>query len=189
MIGECSKCGKTAEYAKGQGKWCRPCVLEYHTAWRSKNKDHLKAYHEAKLVRLKLIPGWSDSERKRGREYWAELRHDAIMAYGGYVCRCCGETEPKFLNLDHVFNDGSAHRKQIGNRGSGIFKWLKDHSYPAGFQILCFNCNMGKARNKGVCPHKASSHANPANSGEVRQDNPEPVRAASWMKYSRFLGV
>jgi hypothetical protein len=63
-------------------------------------------------------------------------------------------TEPKFLSLDHIENNGSVHRKEIKNRGSGIFKWLRDNDYPAGFQVLCMNCNHGKAQNGGVCPHK-----------------------------------
>ncbi len=159
--------------------------VKYQREYRAKNKEKLQAYWREKNARDRQNPEWAEKERKRGRAYWAKLKDDAIMAYGGYQCRCCGETEPKFLNLDHVFNDGSAHRKKIGNRGSGIFKWLRDHGYPAGFQILCFNCNMGKARNGGVCPH-ASSHANQVNSGEVRQDNPEPSESASWRKYSRF---
>ena len=32
--------------------------------------------------------------------------------------------------------------------------------FPEGFQILCFNCNAGKHRNGGRCPHEqlAESH-------------------------------
>lgn len=100
---------------------------------------------------------WVDKQRERGRDYWRILRHKAIMHYGGYRCACCDESEPKFLTLDHVHNDGSAHRKEIGNRGAGIFKWLRDNGYPAGFQVLCMNCNHGKALNGGICPHKSTA--------------------------------
>jgi len=31
------------------------------------------------------------------------------------------------------------------------FKFLVD---PAGFQVLCFNCNIGKQLNDGTCPHQ-----------------------------------
>ena len=31
---------------------------------------------------------------------------------------------------------------------------LRDHGWPKeGLQLLCCNCNQGKARNGGVCPH------------------------------------
>ena len=67
-------------------------------------------------------------------------------------CVCCDELELRFLTVDHVNNDGARHRKVIGKRD--INTWLVNHNFPTGFQILCWNCNMGKARNGGVCPHK-----------------------------------
>jgi hypothetical protein len=27
------------------------------------------------------------------------------------------------------------------------------NGFPAGFQVLCFNCNQGRRLNHGVCPH------------------------------------
>ena len=81
------------------------------------------------------------------------LKDAAYMAYGGYVCACCGETEPIFLTIDHINNNGNEHRKTI-SAGYAMYLWLKKNNYPEDFQILCMNCNWGKARNKGVCPHK-----------------------------------
>jgi ABC-type uncharacterized transport system substrate-binding protein len=37
---------------------------------------------------------------------------------------------------------------------TGFYKWLARNGYPSGFQILCMNCNHGKSRNGGVCPHQ-----------------------------------
>jgi hypothetical protein len=28
--------------------------------------------------------------------------------------------------------------------------------FPDGFQTLCFNCNVGKYKNGGVCPHQST---------------------------------
>jgi hypothetical protein len=81
------------------------------------------------------------------------LRHNAIMAYGGYRCACCDEGEPLFLNIDHVNNDGSRDRRQIGHHKK-FWKWLQANGYPPGYQVLCSNCNHGKHRNGGTCPHK-----------------------------------
>jgi hypothetical protein len=72
-------------------------------------------------------------------------------------CQCCGEPDLTFLVIDHVKNDGKSHRKQVGSLY--IYSWLKQHGFPAGFQVLCFNCNMGKQFNGGtVCP-AADAHA------------------------------
>jgi hypothetical protein len=70
------------------------------------------------------------------------------------VCACCGESNTKFLSIDHINNDGASHRRSLGlKNGSGLYKWLKKEKYPSGFQILCFNCNLGKQINGGMCPH------------------------------------
>src|SRR5579859_5436767 len=89
---------------------------------------------------------------KQRREFVKAL---VYRAYGGYICACCGETDKGFLSIDHINNDGAAHRKMIGNRGGiGVYYWLYNNNFPPGFQILCYNCNLGRARNNGICPHK-----------------------------------
>jgi hypothetical protein len=34
---------------------------------------------------------------------------------------------------------------------------LCKNGFPKGFQTLCMNCNWGKYRNGGQCPHKGKS--------------------------------
>jgi len=85
--------------------------------------------------------------------YW--LRHQAVMAYGGYRCACCGEGEPKFLTLDHVNGDGARHRRKFATLSSiPVLSDLRRRGYPPGFQVLCSNCNHGRHRNGGTCPHQ-----------------------------------
>lgn len=68
-------------------------------------------------------------------------------------CVCCGETNIGFLTIDHINNDGAKQRKnkQIGGN---FYRWLKNNKFPEGFQVLCYNCNLGRAKNNGVCPHE-----------------------------------
>lgn len=89
----------------------------------------------------------------RYKEKAAKLRQEVFDVYGGAKCACCGETIDRFLTLDHMNNDGSEHRRTVGR--TSVLKWLKDNNYPPGYQVLCFNCNMGKHLNGGVCPHKS----------------------------------
>lgn len=77
-------------------------------------------------------------------------------------CACCGERNLLFLTLDHINNDGARHRselygKRVRSNGSKILTWVIKNNYPDGFQVLCMNCNWGKHRNKGVCPHKTTT--------------------------------
>lgn len=70
--------------------------------------------------------------------------------YGGYICKCCGETIELFLTIDHINGGGNNHRKKIGKK---IINWLIRNDLPPGYQVLCFNCNCGRSKNNGICPH------------------------------------
>lgn len=98
--------------------------------------------------------------KERDISYRHKLKTDLFNAYGGCICRCCGETELKFLSLDHIFNDGAKdHYYQNGRRsGTTLYGKLKKEGYPdkQRFQVLCMNCNFGKKINNGVCPHEDS---------------------------------
>ena len=84
----------------------------------------------------------------------------ALDAHGGPMCACCGEDSLLFLTIDHVNSDGAEHRRQVGGKsGKNLARWLGVHRYSEGFQVLCFNCSCGRARNGGVCPHRANNGA------------------------------
>lgn len=85
---------------------------------------------------------------------WRRALHlEVIQAYGG-ACECCGEKEPLFLEIDHIHGGGSAHRKTVKG-GTGMYSWLKKQGFPKGeYRLLCGNCNYGRFRNKGTCPHQ-----------------------------------
>ncbi len=92
--------------------------------------------------------------REAQRRSHAKTKREAMEAYGG-VCACCGETEPDFLSIDHMNNDGAEHRRQLGGRnygGTNMYRWLRQNDYPEGFQVLCYNCNLAKGF-AGSCPH------------------------------------
>ncbi len=93
---------------------------------------------------------------KHCRKNVIKVRLEAIRVYsnGEMRCACCGESNVGFLTLDHVNNDGAAHRKRAAG-GSLAWKlrrlgWPKDPP----IQVLCYNCNCGRQYNAGICPHK-----------------------------------
>lgn len=81
--------------------------------------------------------------------FWRRLRAEAIEAYGG-VCACCTEAQIEFLQIDHLGEDGRAHRRELGY--TEIYSWLRARGWPTGFQVLCANCNWAKTL--GGCPHQ-----------------------------------
>jgi len=105
----------------------------YQKEWRKKNYD-------------KVLASRIKTRRK--------LRKDVLNAYGN-KCMCCGETEQKFLTIDHIYNDGAEHRRSLNIRSAEkLYCWLRKNNYPKDrFQLLCFNCNCAK-QYYGKCPHK-----------------------------------
>lgn len=79
------------------------------------------------------------------------LKLQMVEAYGG-VCVCCGESNPGFLTLDHVNDDGGGpNRTEAGYR---LYARLRREGWPQeGLALMCFNCNNGRAASGGVCPH------------------------------------
>lgn len=53
-----------------------------------------------------------------------------------------------FLSLDHIDGKGS-HTQSLRKH---LYHWIKSNGFPAGFQVLCFNCNLAK-RAGTACPH------------------------------------
>ena len=123
-----------------------------------------------------------DIAKRSAVAYVARLKAAAFAAYGGAVCACCGETEPAFLTIDHINGGGNKHRKSIaeGTGTSKMWIWLRNNGYPPGFQILCANCNFGRWRNGGVCPHKAR-----AVDGERHTVNPRTSKPSSLRRSKR----
>lgn len=81
-----------------------------------------------------------------------------VFAHYGHRCVCCGESNPGFLSIDHVNGCGGELRK-IHGTGAKLYRWLCANDFPEGFQTLCINCNLGRARNGGICPHKTDNPA------------------------------
>lgn len=98
-----------------------------------------------------------ERSRRYAKERADRYKREVIDHYGGY-CACCHEAEVAFLTIDHVDGNGSAHRTELfgknkGKGGMAFYRWLIKNSFPGGFQVLCFNCNVAK-HTQGVCPHQ-----------------------------------
>jgi len=95
-------------------------------------------------------------DRVKQRKYYQKRKKQVLDKYGGN-CQCCGENRLPFLTLDHINDSGYKHRKTIGvgpRGGHPFYLWIIRNEYPVGYETLCFNCNIGRHINKGVCPHK-----------------------------------
>lgn len=153
----CSECGETkpldgffkmTSRVIGVQAKCKDCRAAYKAKTigerRVKNRERRqanKAYY-----------------REKYKQYRQTLKKRTIDNLGG-VCACCGIEDIRFLCVDHINNDGAAHRKSLfGNRRGGcstkVYRAIHNEGYPRDkYQPLCFNCNMAKSF-YGTCPHQ-----------------------------------
>lgn len=164
----CTSCGKSNPRPY-PAAFCFPCVAkasEYKHRQYNKNKalglckcgkipDLGKKCCPHCLLRAKKDSELHKVRRSKQRKYERQqLRAAVIEGYGG-KCNCCGCDWDEFLTIDHVNNDGKAHRDELGpNATLIIYREAIKTNFPPRYQLLCWNCNMGKSFAGGMCPHK-----------------------------------
>jgi hypothetical protein len=156
-IGNLTRCYTCDERRK---KWWR----EHHPVPRSRDPQaHIRASRKYRLANLMKTGEARKVSIKKARQ--------EVLAHYGNTCRCCGESRYEFLSLDHINNDGAAHRKKFTGR---IERWIRANGFPDTFQVLCMNCNFAKGKH-GICPHEKERQ----NVGKTRDDaRPEALKAS-----------
>lgn len=132
---------------------CKECLCK--RSWPDDEEKRLKINEKSKNYYWKNKEKSSLNCKKRTKE----IRDIVLKGYGGETpcCACCGENIADFLTIDHIYNNGAEDRKGKAkgwNRGSYLYRRLMKENFPEGFQLLCWNCNTSKYRNKGICAHK-----------------------------------
>lgn len=152
---KCSICKTTEVNLFGYDKYrCKPCLRDRGRFLRGKNPD------PSRKAALKYY--WKNRSEQMGRnKRYEEMVKDSVFNnYGGYICSCCGEKEIVFLTIDHIDGGGTKHRKKVGGGGKFTYRWIYKNNFPKGFRVLCYNCNSGRARNNGICPHEKAKNNN-----------------------------
>lgn len=137
----------------------------YSHEYYLKNKESEKArgrkyYKEHRIQQLQRMKDWHEKNKEQVNLKMAERRQKykllVLSHYGGNPpkCECCEEKNIKFLTIDHIKNNGYEHRKLIGEGSLAMYLWIIRNNFPKEFRVLCFNCNLGRGINKGICPHK-----------------------------------
>jgi hypothetical protein len=160
----CTKCGATAPRSEfplvdRERGWrrheCRQCNYERVEKW------HADRYPARRAQQIEY------HERAGRAQRFTKLKTLQYAVYAAYGdrCRCCGERERGFLTIDHVNSDGKVQRGERHPKSPMAFLiWIIENGFPADLQVLCYNCNLGRARHHGVCPHQAASTTIPQGS-------------------------
>lgn len=148
---KCSKCQqwkkldhfrKRKMYKDGYDCWCEKCKKSYDRKYQKRTGKSKQYYQDHK-----------EELQKYARDAYAKLKKQVYDHYEN-ICACCGETEEKFLTIEHKNGNGTQHRVQVGGGGERMYRWIVKNDYPPDIELLCANCNLGKYRNNGICPHK-----------------------------------
>lgn len=91
---------------------------------------------------LPCIPASRLASKKRDDK----IRALVIQGYGG-ACVCCGNRNPRLLQLDHINNDGARHREVVNVT---MPRWAYLNNFPDVLQLLCANCHHAKTHH-GQC--------------------------------------
>ena len=117
-------------------------VRGYNRKWWINNQEKVKKWKKENLEKI--------NEGAKKRRFKLKVNILSYYSNNDIRCNCCGEKEIQFLSIDHINGGGFKHKKEIGGN---LYNWLIQNNYPGGFQVLCMNCNFGKAICK-ICPHK-----------------------------------
>jgi len=126
--------------------------------YREKNRESIRNKNRIYNAERRKDQEFRSINNIKTKEWRINQRKLVLEHYGGTPpsCSCCGESIIEFLTVDHIDNDGAAHRRdnKIASGGQ-TYSWIIKNNFPPGFQILCMNCNFGRAHSEGkVCPHK-----------------------------------
>lgn len=145
--GLCRRCGLEPLPNKTRCQKCNTAHLAYQL--KSKNNaivdGRCRYCLTNKAMELKsMCSECLCKHSKKQKENYQKYRTACLIAYGG-SCNCCGTTVSKYLQLDHINNDGSEHRNNLFNGGTGsIYPWAYRNNFPNMLQLLCANCHQAK---------------------------------------------
>lgn len=118
---------------------------KHYYRYRERLLADRRAYRRANLDYVNALG------RKNAYNSRTRIKNEVLTYYGGGKCECvtCGENRIACLSIDHINNDGMAHRKTLSFCGSQFYSYLKTSNYPEGYQTLCMNCQfIKKAENQ-----------------------------------------
>ena len=146
----CTECEKTYNHSLFRTNYDREKLNANMRKWRAENPEKARAHG------------------KKWGKYMRDKQRSQVYDHYGRQCVCCGETNEIFLTLDHINNDGHIERKMHSQ--GGLYSRIIQEGYPDRFQVLCWNCQWGKRKNNGVCPHQEASTVIPEGSTPKRAE-------------------
>ena len=116
---------------------------------RERDREYVKDYRsrpENKERRREYYSKPENKERIRKKNIEKKLIVYNHYSDNDIMCKQCGMRDIDALSLDHIYDNGSHHRKKV-NVGN-FYNWIIKNNFPPILQVLCMNCNMIKERRR-----------------------------------------
>lgn len=155
---QCKSCVLASQFARKREKAlkthkrCPDCKITKPIVEFNKNAARIDGLCSYCKLCEKERKARRDPEKVRERtNINARKRRQALINDLGGSCACCGETTYEFLEIDHIYNNGGEHRKEL-NRPALNTSDLRKHMDE--LQVLCGNCHNSKSHFE-VCVHQS----------------------------------
>lgn len=143
----CKDCGQVEEgedfhrdsrSPDGRRHVCKDCAKARTASYRVANAERVTTYARAYVREPAVMERHNAAGRTRH-----EVDREAVFRHYGERCSACGSAED--LQISYLNGDGR-ERRDNDYEARTIYRWLRKHGYPDGFQTLCRGCNLAKAR-------------------------------------------
>lgn len=160
--------------SKYHAKWQRDNREKYNGYMRKWQKDKISNLSSVELEKLrteekeyrqknydknyKKQQDWKknnpERDNKLNYQERERLKTEIFKHYSEdkMCCVKCGFSDIRALQLDHIYDNGSEHRRLIGGvrtrAGGQYYRWLRKNKFPEGYQVLCANCNWIKEHDR-----------------------------------------
>ena len=152
MLKRCFKCRKKKETnlfyrdiqkSDGLTSFCRDCVRRQNIDSYEKNRLKIKEYSNRYYQENKEL------RKKKAREKYARTKKMVTELLGG-KCMRCGFEDKRVLQVDHINGGGSKHFKVKGSAYTTYAEMVGSiKNKEKLYQLLCANCNLVEAFEKG----------------------------------------
>lgn len=146
-LGLCLRCGNERDIGKSRCSTCHKKHLQYQQNSHEKRiKNGICRYCSINPIEHceSMCLKCATKLKIKAKGLYQNIRTECIEQYGG-KCKCCKNPNKKYLQLDHIHNDGALHRKTIGKKS--LYVWAKNNNFPDILQLLCANCHQAKTTN------------------------------------------
>jgi hypothetical protein len=158
QCGGCDRSARAAREALDPKRYADARKRTYEKA-AGKRRSDARQYYKDNREKALAHSARRRSEKgpelvQKTKDWRRQLKAEMFEAYGE-KCSCCGETEPRFLTLEHTRRDGAQHRLSLGGQ-TMVYTDLRKRGWPReGYTLLCWNCNCA-TRTGEPCPHQLS---------------------------------